>query len=402
MKRRKLRLKLPFLKQTQRRGPKRRIRKEVIYAFLVVVAIFLVILIPRTITNNKLKDLGYSKKAVAAIRAQKLVKPILDNGYYSAYLEKAILDQSVNLDYLPLYTVVDKERDLNDSDFLLYNRLTDKGYTQQQLLNLYENLRYFELTPLLVFDYQYDETPYIEDCKKHPDNSQSTFQLDQNYLTAYENTIAVPNPESVDILVNKTYHLDASYTPPEVVDLSKRYASEGRQLAKVASDALINFIQAGEKVGVTFYATSGYRSYANQEELYKRYSTSLGQNTTDTLSAKPGFSEHQTGYAVDIAATHEDDIPEYKDTLAYQWTSTNCSDYGWILRYPQGKEAITGYAFESWHYRYLGTDLAKAVVASKLTYDEFWNLYLKPWDKEENKPKEAVLNNASYQTLFLQ
>ncbi|NCB33834.1 MAG: hypothetical protein EOM64_08145, partial [Erysipelotrichia bacterium] len=71
-----------------------------------------------------------------------------------------------------------------------------------------------------------------------------------------------------------------------------------------------------------------------------------------------------------------------------------CMDYGWILRYPEGKETITGYEFESWHYRYLGKELAQAVTASKLTYDEYWCLYLKGWDDEANKPSDAILNAA--------
>ncbi|MBR3128410.1 MAG: M15 family metallopeptidase, partial [Solobacterium sp.] len=219
--------------------------------------------------------------------------------------------------------------------------------------------------------------------------------------TFYENTLPVDDANNVNMLVNKTYYLDGSYVPPQLTDLSIQYAATDRQLAQVAADGLADWCNAGRNVGVTFYATSAYRSYESQETLYRNYVGVYGEAQTDLLSARPGFSEHQTGYTVDIAATHEDDIDEFKDTLAYRWTSINSPDYGWILRYPAGKECITGYEFESWHYRYLGVDLARAVYASGMTYDEFYCLYLKPWNGEgENKPKDSILEASDWHTLI--
>ena len=153
---------------------------------------------------------------------------------------------------------------------------------------------------------------------------------------------------------------------------------------------------AGRAVGVTFYAASAYRDYASQESVYDNYVLGMGQEAADAASARPGFSEHQTGLTVDIAASNEDDVKEYKDTKAYKWTSTNSQNYGWILRYPEGKEAITGYEFESWHYRYVGVELAQAVYASGMTYDEFWSLYLKPWDNESCKPGQEILDASAW------
>ena len=94
-------------------------------------------------------------------------------------------------------------------------------------------------------------------------------------------------------------------------------------------------------------------------------------------------------------------MPFFSVSLAYRWTSTNSPDYGWILRYPEGKESITGYEFESWHYRYLGVDLARAVAVSGMTYDEFYCLYLKPWNGEgENKPKDSILEASDWHNLI--
>jgi len=365
-------------------------------------ALALALILPIMAENSKLKGLGYSSAAIKEIRKDKLTKTILDSKWYSEYLSDSLADQSVNLSYLQLYTAVtpahkDVITSLDATDFLLYSRLIDRGYTADQAVRLFGSLHRWEITPLLVFDYQANDQAYIDDCVSHRDtNSQDHFELSGTYYTYYGNTEAVSDPGSIDMLVNKTWSLDSSYTPPQLTDISTRYAAAGRQLASTAADAFVTWSDAGAAVGVTFYAASAYRDYASQESVYNSYLKTLGQAATDAASARPGYSEHQSGYAVDIAATNEDDTPEYKDTRAYQWTSTNSMDYGWILRYPDGKQQITGYEFESWHYRYLGVELAQAVAASHLTYDEFWCLYLKGWDDPANQPSQDILTATDY------
>ena len=380
------------------KGRKYRVRKSGIYLILIVAALIVCAFqIPGMVEESKLKKLGYTSAEVKAMRTEKLNKVILKNGYYSAYLASSVKSGTVNADYLDLYASVTGERTLEAKDFLLANRLREKGYTEEQIDNLYKNLRFWEITPLLVFDYQYDESGYIKDCLAHKDtNSQDSFVLDNNYYSTYQNTLPVDDPSNGNLLVNKTYYLSDSYEPPAITDLSIQYASTGLQLAGTAAQGLEDFCKAGIAVGVRFYAVSAYRSYADQTTLYQNYVNSMGQETADATSARAGFSEHQTGYAVDLASVGNEGLTEYKDTNEYTWTSANCADYGWILRYPQGKEAITGYQFESWHYRYLGVQLAKAVSDSKLTYDEFYCLYLKPWDKDEDKPSQAILDAADY------
>lgn len=392
----------------KRKKKKRHLRYQLTWQGWVIiataVAIALALIIPRVADDSKLKGLGYSKTSIAAIRKDKLVSTILDNKWYSEYLDQSFSDGTVNTDYLQLYTTVTSAHSdvitaLDDRDFLLYSRLLDKGYTVTQAVRLFGNLHFWEITPLLVFDYQADDQAYIDDCVSHRDvNSQDHFELSGSYYTYYGNTLPVEDSSNVDMLVNKTYYLDSTYTPKDVTDLSSYYAATGRQLAGTAAEALKDWCNAGRDVGVTFYAASAYRDYDSQDTLYNNYVGSMGQSAADAASARPGFSEHQTGYAVDIAATNEDDVEEFKDTKAYTWTSTNCMDYGWILRYPEGKETITGYEFESWHYRYLGKELAQAVSASHLTYDEYYCLYLKGWDDEANKPSDEIIAANDYRT----
>jgi len=351
----------------------------------------------RAIETNKLKKLGYDKEAIAAIRDLKIQKKLIDNQWYSDYLASCIKSKTVNLDYLQLYTVIEGDKYLDDNDFLMVGRLRDKGYEEDQVLNLYKNLRFVELTPLLVYDYQLIEDNYIEDCHNHPENNRSAFVLSGSYYTPYKNT-APADSTSVDMLVNKTYYLDSSYVPSQLTDLSNKAGAPGTQLGKEAAEAMEAWATGGMEKGVAFYTTSSYRSYEAQEKLYDAYVLNHGQEQADRESARPGHSEHQTGLTVDVCATG-DESKEFGDTTAFMWASTNCMDYGWILRYPKDKEDITGYEYESWHFRYVGKDLAKAVYETGMTYDEFWALYLKPWSDEANKPSEAILASTDWHKI---
>ena len=107
--------------------------------------------------QSKLKGLGYTNTQIKEIKNERLTKEILDNRYYSVALANALDKKTLNVDYLELYTSVKDNRALTAEDFLLASRLKDKGYEQAQILNLFKNLEYWEITPLLVFDYQWDE-----------------------------------------------------------------------------------------------------------------------------------------------------------------------------------------------------------------------------------------------------
>ena len=114
---------------------------------------------------------------------------------------------------------------------------------------------------------------------------------------------------------------------------------------------------------------SGFRSYEYQSELYNGYVASSGQEAADTFSARPGHSEHQTGLALDInvASTRA----HFENTPAFAWLKEHCAEYGFILRYDKGKEDVTGYRFEPWHYRYVGAEAAAAIMEQGVSYEEY-------------------------------
>ena len=111
------------------------------------------------------------------------------------------------------------------------------------------------------------------------------------------------------------------------------------------------------------------------KRLYDKYVEADGVNKADTYSARPGFSDHQTGLAIDVDNTTSS-FENFTNTKEYQWMLDNSYKYGFILRYPSAKESITTYQFESWHYRYVGLKLAKKIKASNLTFDEYFTRYL--------------------------
>ena len=383
--------KLPSKSNAQpvaRKRKKRKLRKELVFglagALALIIAIFLIITIPKYNQNKKLKELGYTKEDITAIREMKLHKTLIETNLYSEYLASCIKDGTVRTDYLPYYTVQTAEDPLSEDDVLLIHRLRDKEYDEEQILQLFRNLKFYEITPLLVFDRQSDVTPYVDDVKNHRDtNNPGYFVLSGDYYTHYENTRHT-DETNLNMLVNKTFYLSDTYTPEPLVELSVQVATKGIYLQQEAAEAFTEFCMMGNSLGLRMYAASSYRDYAKQETLYNNYVNSMGQEQADALSARPGFSEHQTGLTVDLAAISADGISEYKDTMEFQWSSVNCYDYGFILRYPEGKSQITGYSYESWHYRYVGKDLAQKVAASQLTYDEYYVLYLKGWDNEVN------------------
>ena len=154
------------------------------------------------------------------------------------------------------------------------------------------------------------------------------------------------------LIANKTYPLPSDYDPGVDED---------------AMSAFTEMQQAAYQDGISLYIASGYRSYYTQKNLYENYVARDGQQAADTYSARPGYSEHQTGLAFDLNSVDA----SFADTPEGKWVAENCYKYGFIIRYPQGKSAITGYMYEPWHIRYLGVNIATSVYQSGLCLEEY-------------------------------
>lgn len=148
-----------------------------------------------------------------------------------------------------------------------------------------------------------------------------------------------------------------------------------RSLRAVLMPDLERLVAAARAAGVTLRVGSGYRSYTTQASLFASYARRHGEAEASRFSSRPGHSEHQSGLAVDFAGADQtcwvDDC--FEQTAAGKWLAAHAHEYGFILRYPKGKEPITGYQYEPWHFRYVGRELAGALHQSGLTMEEAWS-----------------------------
>ncbi|MBP1939643.1 D-alanyl-D-alanine carboxypeptidase family protein [Phocicoccus pinnipedialis] len=181
---------------------------------------------------------------------------------------------------------------------------------------------------------------------------------------------------SILAIVNRGETLEPSYVPDDLVTIEVPYVNEipmVNQLRNEASEALTQLFDDASKNGSTLYAVSGYRSYDYQAELYDNYVASHGEEVARTFSAPAGASEHQTGLAIDV--TSEDVAYQLVDTFGNTddgvWLNDNAHRFGFIIRYPYGKDRVTGYMYEPWHLRYVGIELSYALYESGLTYEEY-------------------------------
>lgn len=255
------------------------------------------------------------------------------------------------------------ERELEE----YFNTINDKGLNNftdsekeqvNKYINEYSDL--FEDKKYKLSKEKLDElSNYIDETKKVA----NARRINETYEAKSNENASLREPKYINgiLIVNKEYGLPDTYLPGE---------------SKDARTAFENMKADAAKEGIYLNAFSTYRSYWSQNRLYNNYVANYGQDPTDTFSAKAGFSEHQTGLAFDIGGVDRSLWAEenFKYTEEAKWLKENCTKYGFILRYPEGKEWVTGYMHESWHFRYIGTEHSKNFEGNDLTLEEYLGL----------------------------
>lgn len=186
----------------------------------------------------------------------------------------------------------------------------------------------------------------------------------------YKDITYVTKPHDVLVLVNKNNKLPSSFIPDNLVAIDLKYANADRL---VREEAKINFERLcydAQKLGHTIIAISAFRDFDYQNQLYNHYVEKKGQEYADLASARPGHSEHQTGLAIDIMGSNED-YNKFEESVEFEWMKNNAHLYSFILRYPKGKENITGFKYEPWHYRYIGKKVATIIYNENITLEEY-------------------------------
>ncbi len=192
--------------------------------------------------------------------------------------------------------------------------------------------------------------------------------LDQLF---YTNPVAIADPYNTNVLVNKYRPLPADFVPQRLERINSTYSYGTQQLTHNARLAFEKLCADAKKYGYPIWAVSSYRNYAKQAAVYASFLDPNNPNSAATRElrvARPGYSEHQTGLSVDFSRINS----SVSSASINTWMANNAHKYGFIIRYPAGKEGVTGVTNEPWHLRYLGVTLATAVHNAKCTYDEYY------------------------------
>lgn len=275
-------------------------------------------------------------------------------------------------------------------------KLIEKGYTKNEvstILDLFSNERIDYILSInkdeniykLAQEKYYidnkleDYLAYISENKDIPLKDVITIiNVNRNY-EFYEKDIEMTD-KSPTMIVNKYYLLNEEYVPDNlmIIPTTHSWGEYGsNQATKETLEAFINMANAAKAENINLMVNSSYRNYAEQERVYKLYEDNYGKEYADSIAARPGHSEHQSGYALDIFSTDSTSQKTFSQSSAYDWLKNNCYKYGFIIRYPEGKENITGFNFEAWHYRYVGVDIATYINDNDITFDEYYAYYLK-------------------------
>lgn len=321
--------------------------------------------------NDKHKNSSSSNKSYSSQSIEKMeelgIKDKVNLKKYSKTLDVAIYDEYFQNTYLKDYEIIDYVD--TDSFIDLVNILLDRKYEAKEIGTIIK-----EYTKCPNFN-KFNFERYLSYKEKNNSLDYQTvvtrvnIKLDKEF---YTDTEPVKDPDSLYVVVNKYNYLDSSFVPKNLKPL---FNNSNATMVSEAADAYQKLVEAAKKDGITLVATTAYRSYGFQSTLYNNYKAKDGEAAADTYSARPGFSEHQTGLAADL------NDPNYSERRLspsdYEWLKQNANKYGFIIRFPEGTDNITGYQEEDWHIRYLGVDVATKVKESGLTLDEYYDLYLK-------------------------
>jgi len=362
--------------------------KIIIGIFISILVILLLIFGGYFFLESKLKKIGYSKQAsYVIIRKFKIryAENYPNNKTLNAAFESRDYQEN-NLEHYSKITYQNHKNIIRNINLLL-----KKGYSDREISiilkhgndnDVYEfskrgRIKYLE--EFFSYDFaklaNYDR--YIKYMDENGDDEETTIikvnlDLDKEDYTDFKKV----DDYSKFVLANKHYYLGNKYVPEKLIKVPGEYLkndSEGVKGVNEAVSAAIVMMKAAKKEGLSLFINSGYRSYKEQEEVYDTYLKLYGDNYVANYVSKPGFSEHQTGYAFDFASGNSKVFIESEE---YKWMVKNSYKYGFIYRFLKSKEELTGVKHEAWHFRYVGKEAAKVIDTEELSFEEYYVKYL--------------------------
>lgn len=315
---------------------------------------------------------------------------------YSEYKEvvNSLYDAGFNNNEVKyLMGALKKSKQINEIRYNFIEELKNKGYSKNTIGYALIHLNKSELTKLiskkydedleeyiLIEDFDYDKYDrYIAYQKKHKDLKKEDIVLRIELkvdLDNYEDTEEVEDPDSLLAYVNRHRYISRDYEPSDLVEMDDKYSNNYYGVNKLRSEAYEHFkemVDDANAVGIEFVADTTYRSFDYQETVYNNYAYEHTREETEKYAARPGYSEHELGTAIDLSNVWY--IEEGDEE--YEWIRKNCWKYGFIMRYKKNTEDITKYAAEDWHIRYVGVKAATLIHNKNITFDEYWYKYVK-------------------------
>lgn len=218
-------------------------------------------------------------------------------------------------------------------------------------------------------------TPQIAEHSSVPSETPAPSESPEASAEPSQEPADVTTDTSLTRIVNRNHPISSGYVPDELV-VPDVPMNNTQMIRKEAAKPMEELFQAASSAGYPLCFISGYRSYETQTSLYYTYLAQYGEAYTNRIDSHPGASEHQLGLAADFGtADHICDLGScFGETGASQWLQQNAWKYGWIERYPAGKESVTGIMYSPWNYRYVGKKEAEKIHASNMTMEEYYGV----------------------------
>jgi len=363
-------------------------KKNCLIVLIILLLIILEVVNPfELIATNSIKKLNYSNDSSKKIISLGLKEQVLEHGY-SEFIDKNVFSSDFDINRFDTYKQLNYSSNLNN--LVIINQIIDKGYNIEEIncilktgdndsaSDFIKKEKYEYIVDFLNFDYANLKNldRYVDYQMKTLSNYKETvlsveLGLDKEVYTDYN----IINKFEYNMLVNKYNQLPKDFTPDELVKVDSNYSVNDDNYAN--KTMLDNFYKMADdlkkELGLSIYIGSSYRSYEDQEEVYEQYLKAYGKNYVKKYVAYPGFSEHQTGLALDLKAESGNTFANTKES---KWLIQNAHKYGFIQRYISKKENITGYQSEPWHYRYVGVEIATHIKENNLSFDEYYVMFL--------------------------
>ena len=321
--------------------------------------------------DNKLKNIGYNNSEITVIKdklTEDDIQYLLTLSYSDAYtklMENKDFKNENLKNYIEYYeknsapvddTIALVNADITEYDSSLVSLINEKYYKKENFERYYDYLT---------------KNPNLS-TKEVVTNVNSN--LDHEYYTT---DYAADLSKNTLILVNKYYKLSSDYAPDNLVHVTASYGGNGQYIKEEAFEEYKKMYTDMKVLGLNLLIRSSYRSYNYQTGLYNNYVAKDGKANADTYSARPGYSEHQTGLAIDVGTPSTKNLGDFLYTDEYKWMIENAHNYGFILRYKEETEKITGYMYEPWHFRYVGKEVATYIKENDITYEEYYESFVK-------------------------